>query len=96
VQTEVVELEELLKNKQLTFADIEKLNIFKSKINDKNKNILFDPSEYIDINIKDDREDEILKKFIVNEEKFKKKAHSISTNQISKVDPNIFQNPPFN
>jgi phage anti-repressor protein len=96
VQTEVVELEELLKNKQLTFADIEKLNIFKSKINDKNKNILFDPSEYIDINIKDDREDEILKKFIVNEEKFKKKAHSISTNQMSKVDPNIFQNPPFN
>ncbi len=96
MQTEVVELEELLKNKQLTFADIEKLNIFKSKINDKNKNILFDPSEYIDINIKDDREDEILKKFIVNEEKFKKKAHSISTNQISKVDPNIFQNPPFN
>ena len=96
MQTEVVELEELLKNKQLTFADIEKLNIFKSKINDKNKNILFDPSEYIDINIKDDREDEILKKFIVNEEKFKKKAHSISTNQMSKVDPNIFQNPPFN
>jgi len=54
-KTEVVELEELLKNKQLTFADIEKLNIFKNKINDKNKNILFDPSEYIDINIKDDR-----------------------------------------
>lgn len=96
MQTEVVELEELLKNKQLTFADIEKLNIFKSKINDKNKNILFDPSEYIDINIKDDREDEILKKFIVNEEKFKKKAHSISTNQITKVNPNILRNPPFN
>ena len=54
-KTEVVELEELLKNKKLTFADIEKLNIFKNKINDKNKNILFDPSEYIDINIKDDR-----------------------------------------
>ena len=51
---EVVELEELLKNKQLTFADIDKLNIFKGKKNDKDKNVLFDPSEYIDINIKTD------------------------------------------
>ena len=95
MQTEVVELEQLLKNKQLTFADIEKLNVFKSKINDENKNVLFDPSEYIDINLKDDREDEILRKFIVNEDKIKKKSHSISTNQIAKLNPNVFQNSPF-
>ena len=63
------------------------MNIFKGKKNDKDKNKLFDPSEYIDINLKTDREDEILKKFIVKDERTKKKAHSISTNQIANFNP---------
>lgn len=54
-------VDELLKNKNLTFEDIDKLDY--KQLNRGVKEDQFKPSDYLDVNDTNDSDDEILRKF---------------------------------
>ncbi len=56
-------IEEVYKNKQLTFEDIDKLSYKHFNKFNKKENDYFNPHDYIDIDNTLDQKDEILKKY---------------------------------